>query len=462
MKRIWELTRDTFNEFIQDRVLRLAAATAYYAVFSIGPLLVLVVAVAGLAFGPQRVRTEVTKEVQSYVGEKSARVIDSMMSAQHESGNILATIIGGGALLIGAAGIFGQMQDSLNAIWGVTTKPGASIWAFLRDRFFSMAMILGIGFLLLISMVLTAMVDSFAGYLGNMMSVPKWVLPTVNDLISLFVVSLLFGLIFKVLPDVRLRWRHVWLGAVLTALLFTLGKFGLGIYLSHEINSSSYGAGSAFVVILLYVYYSSVILYLGAAFTKVYSMRRGIKVRPARYAIHMSPADWIMQGMPRDEHVEAMARRMNEPEPAAGSSEAVPAGAGGGESPGGEAQATTTTHSHHGHAKRSPRRVANHGAKESQPKPAPSRTTPPVAERVERPPLRQVEKRPWEFVALAVTAGVAVGFASRYKFARKALSFALRRGISLPIANTSRGVGKRAGKSPAPKNPTEAGFVTKK
>ena len=371
MKRIWELTRDTFKEFSQDRVLRLAAATAYYAVFSIGPLLVLVVGLAGLAFGPERVRVEVTRQVESFVGEKSAKVVDSMMSAQHAGGSLLATLIGGGALLMGAAGVFGQLQDSLNAIWGVTTMPGRSIGAFVRDRFFSLAMVLGIGFLLLVSMVLTAVVNAFAGYIGGLMALPKWVAPAGNDVVSLVVITLLFGLIFMVLPDVRLRWRQVWVGALLTAVLFSAGKFLLGLYLSHEINASSYGAGSAFVVILLYVYYSSVILYLGAAFTKVYATRGGARVVPARYAVHMTGMELAQQGMPRDEHVAAVAR-----------------GALGGKgSPGGEGEGGSTA----------------------------------LGEMGERRPVDGVAASPGSFVLMGVGAGLAAGLAWRSNTGRKAI-----------------------------------------
>src|SRR5436190_11960504 len=158
LKSSWAVIKDTGNEFSQDRALRLAAATAYYAIFSIGPLLVLIVGLAGLVFGEETVRKEVVRQAQSYVGPKSADVINSLMSTQKSGDSLVATIVGGAALLMGAAGVFGQLQDSLNTIWGVTTKPGKSIGAFIRDRFFSMAMVLGIGFLLLVSMALTTFV----------------------------------------------------------------------------------------------------------------------------------------------------------------------------------------------------------------------------------------------------------------------------------------------------------------
>jgi membrane protein len=311
LKSTWSYLKETINEFQQDRTLRLAAATAYYAVFSIGPLLVLVVGLAGLVFGEERVRQEVGRQLQSFVGPQSTHMIQSMMSAQQKGGSLLATIIGGVALVLGATGVFGQLQDSLNTIWGVTTKPGKSFVAFIRDRFFSMAMVLGVGFLLLVSMVLSAFVNAFAGYLGQLFSLPAWLLPVFNGVVSFLVISLLFALIFKVLPDVRIRWRDVWVGAFGTSLLFTAGKFLLGFYLSRETSASAYGAGSAFVVVLLYVYYSSLILYFGAEFTKVYAQRHGAHIQASTYAVKMTDQERADQGMPRQEHVEEVARRAN-------------------------------------------------------------------------------------------------------------------------------------------------------
>lgn len=308
-KTVWDPLKETVNEFQENRTLRLAAATAYYAIFSIGPLLVLSVGVAGLVFGHERVHQEMERQLQSFVGSQSTRVIESMMSAQRQSGSLLATIVGGVALVLGATGVFGQLQDSLNTIWGVTPMPGKSIHAFIRDRLFSMAMVLGIGFLLLVSMVLTALVNSFDIYLSNLIALPVWIVPAYDNVVSFVVISILFSLIFKVLPDVRIRWGDVWVGALGTALLFTVGKYLLGVYLSHETSASAYGTGSAFVVILLYVYYSSLILYFGAEFTKVHARRRGAHIRPSSYAVKMTDQERAVQGMPRQEHVEAVARQ---------------------------------------------------------------------------------------------------------------------------------------------------------
>ncbi len=309
VKSSWAILKDTFQSFSDDRTTRLAAATAYYAVFSIGPLLVLIIGVAGLVFGEEKVRTEVTQQVQSFVGGKSANVINSMMTTQQKGGSLMATIIGGVALVLGATGVFGQLQDSLNTIWGVTTKPGQSIGALIRDRFFSMAMILGIGFLLLLSMALSAFVNMFSHYISSLISMPPWVAVVLNGAASFAVITLLFALIFKVLPDVKVRWRDVWAGAIGTALLFTAGKFVLGWYLGRQADSSAYGTGSALIVLLLYVYYSSMILYLGAEFSKVYARRHGAQIEPSKYAVLMTDEQRAQQGIPRTEKVEDQARK---------------------------------------------------------------------------------------------------------------------------------------------------------
>jgi membrane protein len=307
----WAALQETFNEFLQDRAMRLAAATAYYAIFSIGPLLVLVVGLAGLVFGEDTVRRAATEQIRSFVGENSAKLIGSMMSAQHKGGSTWATVLGATALVVGATGAFGQLQDSLNTIWGVTTKPGESVGAFLRDRFLSMAMVLGVGFVLLVSMALSTFVVAFAGYIGGLVSLSPWLVPAFNSFADFVVITLLFALIFKVLPDVKIQWRQVWIGALGTALLFTGGKFLLSLYLAHETSASAYGAGSAFVVILLYIYYASIILYFGAEFTQVYARRLGTRFVPSKYAVHITDYERAEQGMPTPAQVQAAIQKDN-------------------------------------------------------------------------------------------------------------------------------------------------------
>jgi membrane protein len=297
MRPVWRTIKETCDEFAAVPTLSLGAATAYYAVFSVGPLLVVVVGLAGLAFGQEQVRQEVGRQLETLVGSKSAQLVQSMMSAQLKSGSLVATIIGGIALLFGAGGVFGQLQASLNTIWGVVAKPGHGLWLLIRDRLLSLAMVLAIGFVLLISMALSAFVNVFTYYVGRAISLPDWIVPVFDGVISFIVVSLLFGLIFKVLPDVQLRWRDVSTGAIGTAMLFTVGKFLLSLYLRHEMSASAYGAGSAFIVILLYVYYASVILYLGAEFTKVYARNFGSRIEPSPYAVPVNRQAAIQPGV---------------------------------------------------------------------------------------------------------------------------------------------------------------------
>ncbi len=307
---MWATGKETVNEFLQDRAMRLAAATAYYAIFSIGPLLVLTVGLTGVVFGEDAVRKQVVEQVRAFVGEHSASLVSSMMTTQKTGGSVLATIFGAAAVVIGATGAFGQLQDSLNTIWGVTTKPGKSLGAFVRDRCFSMAMVLAVGFVLLVSMILSALVVAFSGFIGDVVAVPPWLVPVLNDVMNFIVISILFALIFKVLPDVRIRWRDVWVGSVGTAFLFTVGKFLMGLYVAREATSSPYGAASSFVVFLLYIYYASVILYFGAEFTQVYTRYRGERIEPSRYAVRITDFERAEQGMPRQAQIEAASQRI--------------------------------------------------------------------------------------------------------------------------------------------------------
>ena len=281
----WGLLKDTIDEFNAVSTMSLSAATAYYAAFSIGPVLVLAAWLAALAFGEQRTHQEIDRQLRSFVGPQSTQVVDSMMKAELKTSNVTMALAGIAALLFGATGVFSQLQTSLNTIWGVTSKPGHSLWLFVRDRLLSLAMILVIGFLLLISMVLTTIVNSFAHDIGQMVSMPSWVAPGFEGLLSFLVIAVLFALIYKVLPDVKIRWRDVAIGALGTSLLFTVGKVLLGIYLAHEVSASAYGLGSAFIVILLYVYYASLILYLGAEFTMVYARHQGRRFELTEYAM---------------------------------------------------------------------------------------------------------------------------------------------------------------------------------
>ena len=284
-KTAWKITRQSWEEFLAKPTLTLSAATAYYAAFSLAPLLVLAVALAALVFGKEPVQQEVARQLQEFLGPKSAQLLQSMMSAQFRGGGLTVTVVGAVALVVGATGVFSQLQASLNTIWDVKAKPGRDTWLFVLHRALSLAMVLAMGFLLLVSLVLSTLVNACTHYLGNVISLSEWIAPLFYNLVSFIVVSGLFALLFKVLPDVRLQWRDVLEGSIGTALLFMAGKYLLSLYLSHEISASAYGAGSAFMGILLYVYYASLIFYVGAEFTKVYAKHRGAELELSSYAV---------------------------------------------------------------------------------------------------------------------------------------------------------------------------------
>jgi membrane protein len=294
------ILKGTASEFSKDNVLRLSAALAYYAMFSIGPLLAIVVGLAGLAFGKGGVQQQIHQTLQGMVGENAAKTVDSMMAARQHGTSLLTTIIGGVALLFGAAGVFGQLQDSLNTIWGVKAKPGAGVWAFIRNRFLSLSMVLGIGFLLLISLALSTGLAAFTGTLNRMIPMGDVIAHAVDFVVSFGVVTLLFAMIFKFLPDVKIPWSKVWAGAIVTALLFVLGKYLLGLYLGKQSTASAYGAAGSVIVILLWIYYASVILLSGAEFTQIYARHTGANVKPAKYAVPVTAEERKEQGMSGD------------------------------------------------------------------------------------------------------------------------------------------------------------------
>jgi membrane protein len=281
---------------------------AYYSIFSIGPLLAIVVGLAGLAFGSDSVRHEIEKQLQAILGESSAKTVESMMAAQKKGTSLITTIIGLVVLLFGAAGVFGQLQDSLNTIWEVKTKPGAGFWNMVRNRFLSFSMVLGIGFLLLVSMALSAALSALTSHFGNSVPIAGWLAHVLDFAISFGVVTVLFGMIFKYLPDVHVPWSKVWIGAVGTTMLFTIGKILLGIYLGRQSTSSTYGAAGSVILILMWVYYASVILFVGAEFTQVYARRGGAVVRPRHYAVPVTEEERAQQGMPDP-------KRLNQPHP---------------------------------------------------------------------------------------------------------------------------------------------------
>jgi membrane protein len=276
VRRTIQLFKQAVSEWTKDSASSRAAALSYYSALSISPLLIIAIFIAGLVFGPDEVRGRVMIEVQKLVGAGGAEVIGSMLAAAHTtSGGLLATIIGIVTLLFGAAGVFVELQDALNAFWGVQSAEGSGIWSFFRNRLLSFAMVLGIGFLMLVSLLLSTALAALSAFVSNLVPALHVVAHVANIVFSMGVITVLFALIYKVLPDVDLHWRDVWTGAAATAVLFTVGKFLIGFYLGRASTASPYGAAGSVIVILLWVYYSALIVYFGAEFTKVYARQHG-------------------------------------------------------------------------------------------------------------------------------------------------------------------------------------------
>ena len=296
------LIRDAYNQWNEDKVPRLGAALAFYSLLSLAPLLLIAIGMAGLVFGAEAAQGQLVGQLRELVGSEGADAIEAMIAnARKPSSGTLATVIGLGTLLLGASGVFGQLQDALNTIWEVQPKPGLNVWGFIRGRFLSFSMVLGTGFLLLISLLLTTALAAVVTWLGGL--VPGWesVLHVVDLAVTFGVVTLLFPMIFKYLPDAKVEWKDVWLGSVATSALFMAGKFAIGVYLGRSGIGSSYGAAGSLVVLLVWIYYSAQILFFGAEFTQVYANRRGSRIAPSRNAESVGERSRIDQGIPHTE-----------------------------------------------------------------------------------------------------------------------------------------------------------------
>jgi membrane protein len=273
---LWQLTRETFVEWMNHKPFRLAASLAYFTLFSIGPLLVVALGIAGLVFGDEAARGQLFGPLASWLGPKSADVVQSTVAgASIKSSGILATAFGVIMLLAGGSAVFAELQDALNTIWDTAPPPDAGIRDIIKKRALSLSMMLVIGFLLLVSLALSAVLNALGAFLGGSLPAPPLLLEAVNFVVSFGVITLLFAAIFKILPDVDNRWSDVWIGALATAALFTIGKSVIGVYIGRTALDSTYGAAASLVVVLVWVYYSSLILFLGAEFTHVYAKRRG-------------------------------------------------------------------------------------------------------------------------------------------------------------------------------------------
>jgi membrane protein len=290
VRDIWPMLKEAAKDWDEDNASRLAAALAYYTLLSIAPLIVLSVVVAGLAFGEEAARGEIAREIGSIVGEQAARAIEGIIShAEAPAAGITSTVIGLVVLLLGASGVFSELASALNTIFDVTTKPGQGALGFLRHRLLAFAMVLAVAFLLLLSLVLSAGLSAVGHFFASYLPGGEFVWQLANLVMGLALTTALFALIFKVVPDVDVAWRDLWIGALFTAALFSLGKFLLGLYIGKSAATSSYGAAGSLVALVLWVYYSTQVFFFGAEFTQVLARRFGGSIRPSARAIPLDP-----------------------------------------------------------------------------------------------------------------------------------------------------------------------------
>ncbi len=290
VKTIGIMLKTAGKNWLDDRCTRLGAAISYYTVFAIPPLLIIVMYVLGLFLDAETVRSQLMTELNGLMGEKGAAAIEQALTNRgHQQTGFFASLVAIGTLVVTSTGLFMELQSSLNSVWGVEEKPGQGVWGFIKNRLLSFTMVLIIGFLLLVSLVISAVIAAASGYLNHLMPGLDSFWLVVNTLVSLGVVTVLFAMIFKVLPDVRIAWRDVWVGAVATAVLFTAGKSLLGLYLGRSAAVTTYGAAGSIVLVLLWVYYSSQILFFGAELTQAYANRCGARLEPKPHARWIEP-----------------------------------------------------------------------------------------------------------------------------------------------------------------------------
>lgn len=271
---------------MQDKAMQLSAALAYYSVFSLAPLLIIAISIAGAIFGEEAARGAIEYQLSAAIGSESALAVQEIIDSAHKDGSsVIMTIVGFAILLVTASGVFAQLKNAMNTVWDLEQKPGQGIKGMVKARLLALSMVLVIGFLLLISLVISTATAAVTDWLGNALPIPGFIFLTLSFVVSIGVVTMLFAMIFKVLPDAEVQWRDVWSGAFLTAVLFSIGKLLLALYLGREGAASAYGAAGALILLLSWVYYSANILLLGAEFTQVYARRRGRRIQPTENAM---------------------------------------------------------------------------------------------------------------------------------------------------------------------------------
>ena len=281
-----DLAKQTFKEYSADKAPRLGAALSYYTVFSLAPVLVLVISIAGLVFGNDAAQGRIVGQLQGLIGREAAQVVQTMLAKASDRGSgIISTVVGFVMLLVGATGVLIELQSAINTVWKVAPRPGGGLKAILHERLLSFGLILSFGFILLVSLLLSALLAGMGGMMSRL--IPGWVVfgYLLNYAVALGLMTALIATIYKILPDVRIAWRDVWVGALATSILFQIGKFAIGLYVGKASVGSPFGAAGSLAVLLVWVYYSSQIILLGAEFTRVSAMKRGARIEPTAHAV---------------------------------------------------------------------------------------------------------------------------------------------------------------------------------
>ncbi|HJT74669.1 MAG TPA: YihY/virulence factor BrkB family protein [Chitinophaga sp.] len=303
----WKILKQTAVDCMGDKVFKLSAALSYYTIFSIAPMLIVIITLCDIFLGKEAIEGSIYGQINSLVGNQAALQIQQMIRNASLSGDFTwATIVGVVTLVIGATSVFGEIQDSINFIWQLKAKPKNGLLKILINRALSFSMVISLGFILMVSLILNGIIELFSKQLAHLFpEVTMVLIYVVNLALTFFIITLLFAIIFKVLPDAKVRWKHVFTGAMATAVLFMVGKFAIGLYLGSSKVGSAYGAAGSIVIILLWVYYSAIILYFGAEFTQVYVQYYGGKIQPNEYAVWVKEVPVEMEEEPRTLDVSA-------------------------------------------------------------------------------------------------------------------------------------------------------------
>jgi len=286
-RRLGSLLKETYLQWDEDQAARQAASLALYTLLSVAPLLIVSIKVAGLALGDEAARGQLSQELGRLVGPQAGAAIEAMVNTAKQPGQgVVGSIIGLAVLLFGASGVFGELQTSLNQMWEVMPKPNRGVLGFVKDRFFSFTMVMGVAFLLLVTLVVSAALATITEHFRDLVPYAPlwWVL---NVAIGIGITTVLFALIYKVIPDVQIKWHDVWIGASATAVLFSVGRVALGWYVGRSATVSPFGAAGSLVALIVWVYYSAQILFFGAEFTQVFATRYGSRILPSSNAVHM-------------------------------------------------------------------------------------------------------------------------------------------------------------------------------